>query len=57
MAKTFEELKAQADQIKNETAKGANTAQRVGQMLLDVIDRIEECKCICDAEQPKTDIS
>lgn len=57
MAKTFEELKAQANQIKNETAKGANTAQRVGQMLLDIIDRIEECKCICDVEQPKTDIS
>ena len=41
MAKTIDELKVQANQIKNETAQGANTSQRIGQMHLDAIEYIE----------------
>lgn len=42
MAKTIDELKAQANQIKNETAQGANTSQRIGLMNLDIVEKIEE---------------
>ena len=37
-AKTYAQLQAEAAQIANETAKRANTATRVGNALLDVID-------------------
>lgn len=36
--KTKAELITQADEIKNETQQGANTANRVGTMLNDIID-------------------
>lgn len=38
MAKSYEELKQQADVIKNETSDGANTAKRIGTMFEDAID-------------------
>lgn len=38
MVKSYEELKQQADVIKNETTQGANTASRVGAMFEDAID-------------------
>lgn len=37
MNKTLTDLITQADQIKNETEKGANTANRIGTMLNDMI--------------------
>jgi hypothetical protein len=36
--KTDSQLRADATIIKNETAEGANTATRVGQMLIDIVD-------------------
>lgn len=38
MAKT---LKQRAEEIRNETEEGANTAKRVGGVLVDIVDRIE----------------
>ena len=38
MVKSYEELKQQADVIKNETSDGANTAKRIGTMFEDAID-------------------
>ena len=38
MAKT---LKQRAEEIRNETEEGANTAKRVGRVLVDIVDRIE----------------
>lgn len=56
MTKDFEQLRIQADEIQNETVKNANTAVRVGTMLNDIIDKIEECQCVCGQEQPTTEI-
>lgn len=42
MAKTFAEVTAEVQAIKNETAIGANTAQRVGAALVDILERTKE---------------
>ena len=36
--KSDAELLAQAEEIKDETIKGANTAERVGQLFVDIVD-------------------
>lgn len=40
MSKSIEELKALANQIKNATEPGENTAQRVGGLFADIVDYI-----------------
>lgn len=40
--KTFEELKQQAEQIRDERRTGQNTATRIGSHFLDIINKIEE---------------
>lgn len=40
--KTFEELKQQAEQIRDERRTGQNTATRIGNHFLDIINKIEE---------------
>ena len=42
MAKTLEEIKAQAQQIRRATQVGENTAERVGGTLEDVIDKMQD---------------
>lgn len=42
MAKSFQQLYAQASVIRDELIKGANTAPRVGVMNYDIIEKIEE---------------
>lgn len=41
MAKTFSQLQEAADLIKNETADGANTAERVGGTIRDIVDKMQ----------------
>jgi hypothetical protein len=41
MAKTFLQLQESADLIKNETADGANTAERVGGTMRDIVDKMQ----------------
>lgn len=42
MAKTFEELKSQANLIKNETKPRANSATRVGGTIFDMVEKVED---------------
>lgn len=49
MAKTFEELKSQANLIKDETIPAANTASRVGGTILDMVEKVE----VADTETKK----
>lgn len=42
MAKTLEEIKAQAQQIRRATQVGENTAERVGGTLEDIIDKMQD---------------
>lgn len=42
MAKTIEELKSQANLIKDETIPAANTASRVGGTIFDMVEKIED---------------
>lgn len=39
---TYEELKARAQQVRDEVTIGGNTALRVGQLLMDMVDKTEE---------------
>jgi hypothetical protein len=56
MAKDFQQLRNQASIIRDETQKHANTAERIGNMFLDIIDKIE-AQCVCSQESPTTDIT
>lgn len=49
MAKTFEELKSQANLIKDETIPAANTASRVGGTIFDMVEKVE----VADTETKK----
>ena len=49
MAKTFEELKSQANLIKNETKPRANSATRVGGTIFDMVEKVE----VADTETKK----
>lgn len=40
MSKTIDELKALANQVKNATVPGENTAERIGGLFVDIIDYI-----------------
>ncbi len=42
MSKTIEELRADAQRIKNETGEGKNTANRVGGLFEDIVDVIDD---------------
>ena len=42
MAKTIEQLLDEANIIKNETSPGANTAERIGDMCMDIVDYLED---------------
>lgn len=42
MSKTIEELRADAQRIKNETGEGRNTATRVGGLFEDIVDMIDD---------------
>ena len=42
MAKTYEELLEQAAIIRDETAAGKNTAERVGGTITDAVDYVKE---------------
>jgi len=53
---SFEELKKQANEIKNETKERANSATRIGTHFLNIIEKIEEIQKEID-EINKTKIS
>lgn len=59
MAKTFEELKSQANLIKNETIPAANSATRVGGTILDMVEKSEgtdtETKKLIKGQSANTD--
>lgn len=59
MAKTFEELKSQANLIKNETKTRANTASRVGGTIFDMVEKVEdadtEAKKLIKGQSENTD--
>lgn len=59
MAKTFEELKSQANLIKDETIPAANTASRVGGTIFDMVEKVEdadtEAKKLIKGQSENTD--
>lgn len=43
-----EELKRRAEDVRNETVKGANTAERIGGVMVDTIQELNDIKATLD---------